>query len=270
MNDKKERVYSEQDLCEYTILQKIDELERQLQNIKNEFNGLYETKEDANNSHTTLSDNIASVDNDLQMDINENARRIRDIATAVNNMNNIIPNDIGVKDNKLGLKNGNTWLTNLNAINLGSNMTYDADTNTLNSVGGGATLPAGTKDDPFIINNNKILYADNETTPNIYFAKRYDSPMIGFALGSELKIEYNNNSFSSPNIILNNNNKHGGYLEFDIVGSSNKNKYIYVRSDNNNTFFYIPALADPTTDGTYNLQIIKSGNSCHYEWVKVN
>ena len=35
MNDKKERVYSEEDLCEYTILQKIDELEKQLQNLKN-------------------------------------------------------------------------------------------------------------------------------------------------------------------------------------------------------------------------------------------
>ena len=28
MNDNKERVYSEEDLCEYTILQKIDELEK--------------------------------------------------------------------------------------------------------------------------------------------------------------------------------------------------------------------------------------------------
>ena len=34
MNDKKERVYSEEDLCEYTILQKIEELERQLNDWK--------------------------------------------------------------------------------------------------------------------------------------------------------------------------------------------------------------------------------------------
>ena len=45
MNDKKERVYSEEDLCEYTILQKIDELERQLQNIRSDSNRLYETKD---------------------------------------------------------------------------------------------------------------------------------------------------------------------------------------------------------------------------------
>ena len=139
MNDKKERVYSEEDLCEYTILQKIDELERQLQNLKSETSFLYETKVDANNSHSTLSDNIDSVNNNLQVDINENARRIRDIASTVNNMNNIIPNDIGIKDNKLGLKNGNTWLTNLNAINL-EGFSYIENTNTLKAEGGSAII----------------------------------------------------------------------------------------------------------------------------------
>ena len=61
MNDKKERVYSEEDLCEYTILQKIDELERQLQNIRSDSNRLYETKEEARTAHTILTDNISSV-----------------------------------------------------------------------------------------------------------------------------------------------------------------------------------------------------------------
>lgn len=114
MNDRKERVYSEEDLCEYTILQKIDELERQLQNLKNETSSLYETKEDANNSHSTLSDNIASVAND-------------------------IPTDVGIKDNKLGLKNGATWLTNSNAINL-EGFAYDTNTNTLKAEGGSAII----------------------------------------------------------------------------------------------------------------------------------
>ena len=114
MNDRKERVYSEEDLCEYTILQKIDELERQLQGIKSEFNGLYETKEDANNSHNALSDNIASVGNN-------------------------IPTDVGIKDNKLGLKIGNTWLTNRNAINL-EGFSYTEDTNTLKAEGGSAII----------------------------------------------------------------------------------------------------------------------------------
>ena len=114
MNDKKERVYSEQDLCEYTILQKIHELERQLQNLKSETSTLYETKIDANNSHTTLSDNIASIANN-------------------------IPTDVGIKDNKLGLKNGATWLTNLNAINL-EGFSYNENTNTLKAEGGSAII----------------------------------------------------------------------------------------------------------------------------------
>lgn len=139
MNDRKERVYSEEDLCEYTILQKIDELERQLQNLKSETSSLYETKEDASNSHTIISDNIASVDNDLQLHIEENVREFRNINTTINNLNNIIPNDIGVKDNKLGLKNGNTWLTNLNAMNL-EGFSYIESTNTLKAEGGSAII----------------------------------------------------------------------------------------------------------------------------------
>lgn len=139
MNDKKERVYSEQDLCEYTILQKIEELERQLQNLKSETSTLYETKVDANTSHTSLSNNIASVDNDLQVHIEENVREFRNINTTINNLNNIIPNDIGIKDNKLGLKNGNTWLTNLNAMNL-EGFSYIESTNTLKAEGGSAII----------------------------------------------------------------------------------------------------------------------------------
>lgn len=139
MNDKKERVYSEQDLCEYTILQKIEELERQLQNLKSETSSLYETKEDASTAHTIISNNIASVDSNLQVHIEENVREFRNINTTINNLNNIIPNDIGIKDNKLGLKNGNTWLTNLNAMNL-EGFSYIESTNTLKAEGGSAII----------------------------------------------------------------------------------------------------------------------------------
>lgn len=139
MNDRKERVYSEQDLCEYTILQKIEELERQLQNLKSETSALYETKVDANNSHTTLSDNIASVDNNLHLFIEESVSKFNTIDNAFNNIDNIMPTDIGIKDNKLGLKNGNTWLTNLNAINL-EGFAYDINSNTLKAEGGSAII----------------------------------------------------------------------------------------------------------------------------------
>lgn len=138
MNDRKERVYSEEDLCEYTILQKIEELERQLQNLKSE-TSLYETKEDASTSHTNLSDNIASVDSDLQSHIDESVIKFRNIDNEFNNVNNKIPTDVGIKDNKLGLKNGSTWLTNTNAINL-EGFAYNADTNTLKAEGGSAII----------------------------------------------------------------------------------------------------------------------------------
>ena len=139
MNDKKERVYSEEDLCEYTILQKIEELERQLQNLKSETSTLYETKEDANTSHTTISDNITSVNNTLQAHIEDSVTKFRDIYNEFNIVNSKIPTDVGIKDNKLGLKNGNTWLTNLNAINL-EGFSYIETTNTLKAEGGSAII----------------------------------------------------------------------------------------------------------------------------------
>lgn len=173
MNDKKERVYSEQDLCEYTILQKIEELERQLQNLKSETSTLYETKEDASTAHTIISDNIASVDNDLQVHIEENVREFRNINNTINNLNNIIPNDIGVKDNKLGLKNGNTWLTNLNAMNL-EGFTYDANTNTLKAEGGGSLTF------PYIINDKSITLfkVSNYNTSVRIVEGSNDSPLV--------------------------------------------------------------------------------------------
>ena len=122
MNDKKERVYSEEDLCEYTILQKIDELEKQLKNIKNEFNDLYETKEAANAIHVKLRQSDAKINN------------------RIDGLYNITPTDVGVKDNKLGLLHDTTWLTNQGAINL-DGFTYDEATKTLkvNSGGGGGS-----------------------------------------------------------------------------------------------------------------------------------
>lgn len=55
---------------------------------------------------------------------------------SIDDMNKVIPTDVAIKDNKLGLEHDSTWLTNQNAINLGSNMKYDATTNTLDASGG--------------------------------------------------------------------------------------------------------------------------------------
>ena len=59
------------------------------------------------------------------------------ITESIENLTKVTPTDIAVKDNKLGLEHDNVWLTNQKAINLGSNMEYDATTNTLNAKGGG-------------------------------------------------------------------------------------------------------------------------------------
>jgi len=121
MSDNKERVYSEEDLCEYTILQKIDELEKQLQAVKNEASTLYETKEAADSMHRLLRGNDAKINNRIEA------------------LNKVTPTDVGVKDNKLGLLHDTTWLTNQDAINL-DGFTYDETTNTLKTNGGSTTI----------------------------------------------------------------------------------------------------------------------------------
>ena len=53
----------------------------------------------------------------------------------------LIPTDIDIKDNKLGLAHDSTWLTNKNTINLGDGLIYDKETRTLKARGGGAVSP---------------------------------------------------------------------------------------------------------------------------------
>lgn len=47
----------------------------------------------------------------------------------------VIPTDVAIKDNKLGLEHDSVWLTNQNAINLGEGLTYDEATKTLKAGG---------------------------------------------------------------------------------------------------------------------------------------
>ena len=69
----------------------------------------------------------------------------------------------------------------------------------------------------------------------------------------------------------------GGYgsdeVALIIKGTDKPNipdhKY-YLTSDNKyNGDEYIPVLAHPANDGSYTLQITKTGNTYHYDWVKV-
>lgn len=57
------------------------------------------------------------------------------LSTTVDNINKVTPTDIAVINGKLGLEHDGKWLTGQNAIRLGSNLSYDADTNTLNALG---------------------------------------------------------------------------------------------------------------------------------------
>ena len=70
-----------------------------------------------------------------------------------------LPTDLIASANKLSLGAGNAPLGN--GVNL-SGFTYDEATKTLKASGGGATLPAGTGDDPFRINKSELYAYDNQ------------------------------------------------------------------------------------------------------------
>lgn len=90
---------------------------------------------------------------------------------ALENVNKVVPTDIAVKDGKLGLEHNTTWLTNQNTITLGDGLTYDEATKTLKAEGSGATLPAGTIDNPFMIDNlNVYKYGYSLLLKNQYAA----------------------------------------------------------------------------------------------------
>ena len=155
MNDKKERVYSEEDLCEYTILQKIDELEKQLKNIKNEFNGMYETKEAADTIHRLLRSNDAKINN------------------RIDGLYNITPTDLIASANKLSLGVGNAPFGN--GVNL-SGFTYDEATNTLKASGDEGGVKLYRHSISFLKPNFNIYFDVYSTIHNSFtFPELYES-----------------------------------------------------------------------------------------------
>lgn len=187
---------------------------------------------------------------------------------ALENVNKVVPTDIAVKDGKLGLEHNTTWLTNQKAINLGENITYDVTTNTLNASGGGK-LPSGSYIDPFIfkVNETSSIKLRAVTDYNMNLSQKNYSMNIVF--DSELRITANNVYSGSTKIVLtaetNNTN-----VEFRINSTNGKNVTYNVDISNSTNIGgdkYIPALERPSSDGTYNLQITKTGSSYHYDWV---
>ena len=112
---------------------------------KAESDAKYETIDNATQAHGELTTEINSVNTTQTENYNNVNNRVDALDNKVDAITPIVPTDIAVNEGKLGLKHDTTWLTNQNAINLGSNLTYDATTNTLNATGGGVTVDAYTK-----------------------------------------------------------------------------------------------------------------------------
>ena len=112
---------------------------------KAESDAKYETIDNATQAHGELTNEINSVNTTQTANYNNVNNRVDALDNKVDAIPPTVPTDIAVNEGKLGLKHDTTWLTNQNAINLGSNITYDANTNTLNATGGGGTVDAYTK-----------------------------------------------------------------------------------------------------------------------------
>ena len=179
---------------------------------------------------------------------------------ALENVNKAVPTDIAVKNGKLGLEHDTTWLTNQNAITLGDGLSYDEGTKTLKAEGSGATLPAGTETDPFIIHYFDLYAGDYSI--NI---TRTSSHKLNMYLDRELRIAASVYT-STPDICISCSGSINGFTQLTISGRNNSRIRYYVRHNNETDNVYIPALADPTNDGTYILQFIKSGSSYLYQW----
>lgn len=194
--------------------------------------------------------------------------------TALDNAEKVIPTDIAVKNGKIGLEHDTTWLTNQNAITLGDGLTYDEATKTLKAEGSGATLPAGTASDPFILNyksnheHDGLIYHGNNQNDIIFKIKQFTHALSLTFYPEQIQyytqINKNNvslsfkiadKSFNSSELILYTKNTKLHYL----LDSSSSLK--------SETDLYVPSLTRPTADGSYNLQITKTGNNYEYNWV---
>ena len=99
--------------------------QEEIKDLKTSVDTLVTAGENTDNRVTTLENQTG----DIQ-------RNIDKTNTTLENLTKVTPTDIGVKDNKLGLKHDTNWLTNQDAINLGDNLIYDDTTKTLNAKGG--------------------------------------------------------------------------------------------------------------------------------------
>ena len=140
--------------------------------LTNRVDGLNTSVTNLDGEVDTLKGTVGLLGQDLQTTkgkVTTNTNNITQLQNDVNRIDPIIPTDITVRDNKLGLEHDTNWLTNQNAINLGSNLTYDVSTNTLNAIGGGSgeitgeSLMGVTKDSDTV---TRILDTDGKVKFN--------------------------------------------------------------------------------------------------------
>ena len=193
---------------------------------------------------------------------------------ALENVNKVVPTDIAVKDGKLGLEHDTTWLTNQSAITLGTHLAYDAVTNTLDAVGGGAALPAGTIDDPFVLNydyNHEydgLIYHRNDQNSIVFKIKYYNNPLSLTFSPNQIQY-YSQMNSSDVNFSFKIADKSFNSSELLLYTKRTKLHYILDASSslNSESYLYVPSLQRPAADGSYNLQITKTGYNYEYNWV---
>ena len=182
--------------------------------LTNRVDGLNTSVTNLDGEVDTLKGTVGLLGQDLQTTkgkVTTNTNNITQLQNDVNRIDPIIPTDITVRDNKLGLEHDTNWLTNQNAINLGSNLTYDVSTNTLNAIGGGSgeitgeSLMGVTKDSDTV---TRILDTDGKVkfnsapTVDAYTKAESDAkyqPKGDYALKSDIPTDFYTKAESDEN-----------------------------------------------------------------------
>ena len=167
-----------------------------------------------------------------------------------------LPTDLIASANKLSLGAGSTALGN--GVNL-DGFTYDVTTNTLNASGG--KLPDGTRNNPFKLQYFDVYGYDYE----IDFVR---SSSYQFYISVNTDFTLSGTTYTStPDVSISCSGTNNALTLLTIHGRANKQVRYNVRHNNSENYIYIPALADPSADGSYTLQITKTGTAYHYDWV---
>lgn len=162
--------------------------QEEIKDLKTSVDILVTAGENTDNRVTTLDKQIG----DIQ-------RKIDKTNTNLENLTKVTPTNIGVKDNKLGLKHDTTWLTNQDAITLGDNLTYDDTTRTLNAKGGSNDTAIITLSDSqygTLTDNATIVLTEeqyNLIISNQHTKIIYNTAVIAFLTLSNLF--YNSNNY---------------------------------------------------------------------------